>query len=158
MQFWRRRFSKVCIKFSMFKLSFNTWEAQSRNIMNICTKYGFDIFIISGSYGGHRRHMTLFWVTFLLTIRGQKPAIFEAVPTSCVLLIVWQGNKSRLMIVWCWIVIWTERYMDILPCEYWQSEKLPCFICRVTEENYLFMEIQGLHRRDIVHTAVPVSS
>ena len=21
---------------------------------NICTKYGFDIFIISGSYGGHR--------------------------------------------------------------------------------------------------------
>ena len=42
----------------MFKLSFNTWEAQSRNMMNICTKYGFDIFIISGSYGGHRRHMT----------------------------------------------------------------------------------------------------
>ena len=26
--------------------------------MNICTKYGFDILIISGSYGGHRRHMT----------------------------------------------------------------------------------------------------
>ena len=26
--------------------------------MNICTKYGFDIFIISGSYGGHRRHTT----------------------------------------------------------------------------------------------------
>ena len=25
-------------------------------MMNICTKYGFDIFIISGSYGGHRRH------------------------------------------------------------------------------------------------------
>ena len=24
--------------------------------MNICTKYGFDILIISGSYGGHRRH------------------------------------------------------------------------------------------------------
>ena len=23
--------------------------------MNICTKYGFDILIISGSYGGHRR-------------------------------------------------------------------------------------------------------
>ena len=36
----------------------NTYEAQSRNIMNICTKYGFDILIISGSYGGHRRHMT----------------------------------------------------------------------------------------------------
>ena len=27
--------------------------------MNICTKYGFDILIISGSYGGHRRHTTL---------------------------------------------------------------------------------------------------
>ena len=36
----------------------NTYEAQSRNMMNICTKYGFDILIISGSYGGHRRHMT----------------------------------------------------------------------------------------------------
>ena len=34
----------------------NTKEAQSRNMMNICTKYGFDILIISGSYGGHRRH------------------------------------------------------------------------------------------------------
>ena len=29
--------------------------AQSRNLMNICTKYGFDILIISGSYGGHRQ-------------------------------------------------------------------------------------------------------
>ena len=26
-------------------------------MMNICTKYGFDILIISSSYGGHRRHM-----------------------------------------------------------------------------------------------------
>ena len=34
----------------------NTYEAQSRNMMNTCTKYGFDILIISGSYGGHRRH------------------------------------------------------------------------------------------------------
>ena len=32
----------------------NTWEAQSRNMMNICTKYGFDILIIPGNYGGHR--------------------------------------------------------------------------------------------------------
>ena len=36
----------------------NNKEAQSRNIMNICTKYGFDILIISGNYGGHRRHTT----------------------------------------------------------------------------------------------------
>ena len=33
-------------------------EAQSRNMINICTKYGFDSLIISGSYGGHRRHTT----------------------------------------------------------------------------------------------------
>ena len=32
----------------------NTYEAQSRNMINICTKYGFDSVIISGSYGGHR--------------------------------------------------------------------------------------------------------
>ena len=30
-----------------------TYEAQSRNMINICTKYGFDSLIISGSYGGH---------------------------------------------------------------------------------------------------------
>ena len=34
----------------------NTQEAQSRNLTNICTKYGFNSLIISGSYGGHRRH------------------------------------------------------------------------------------------------------
>ena len=36
----------------------NTQEAQSRNMINICTKYGFDSLIISGSYGGHRRRTT----------------------------------------------------------------------------------------------------
>ena len=36
----------------------NTKEAQSRNMMNNCTKYGFNNLIISGSYGGHRRHTT----------------------------------------------------------------------------------------------------
>ena len=30
----------------------------TRNMINICTKYGFDILIISGSYGGHTRHTT----------------------------------------------------------------------------------------------------
>ena len=33
-------------------------NTQSRNMINICTKYGFDSLIISGSYGGHRRHTT----------------------------------------------------------------------------------------------------
>ena len=31
-------------------------ETQAWNMMNICTKYGFDILITSGSYSGHRRH------------------------------------------------------------------------------------------------------
>ena len=33
-------------------------EAQSRKMMNNCTKYGFDILIISSSYGRHGQHMT----------------------------------------------------------------------------------------------------
>ena len=36
----------------------NTYEAQSRSMINICTIYGFDSLIISGSYGGHRQHTT----------------------------------------------------------------------------------------------------
>ena len=36
----------------------NNYEASSTNVINICIKYGFDILIISGSYGGHRRHAT----------------------------------------------------------------------------------------------------
>ena len=36
----------------------NIQEVQSTNMINICTKYGFDILIISGSYGGHRQHTT----------------------------------------------------------------------------------------------------
>ena len=36
----------------------NTYEAQSRNTINICIKYGFDSLIISGKYGGHRRRTT----------------------------------------------------------------------------------------------------
>ena len=36
----------------------NTLEAQSRNMMNICTKYGFDRIIISGSFCVHRQHTT----------------------------------------------------------------------------------------------------
>ena len=46
----------------------NTKEAQSRNMINICTKYGFDSLIISGSYGGHRR-----WTT---------PGVWHKLPTG----------------------------------------------------------------------------
>ena len=31
----------------------NAYEAQSRNMMDNCTTYGFDILIISGSYPTH---------------------------------------------------------------------------------------------------------
>ena len=34
----------------------NTKEAQSRNMVNMCTKYEFHILIISGSYGGEITH------------------------------------------------------------------------------------------------------
>ena len=34
----------------------NTLEEQSRKMINICTKNGFDTLSISGSNGGHRRH------------------------------------------------------------------------------------------------------
>ena len=48
----------------------NTQEAQSRNMMNNCTKYGFNNLIISGIYGGHNetqhtmdvRRRTMPWV------------------------------------------------------------------------------------------------
>ena len=53
----------------------NTLEAQSRNMMNICTKYGFDILIISGSYGGHRRHTTY-------DRRRTTPRVWHKLPTG----------------------------------------------------------------------------
>ena len=43
--------------------------------MNICTKYGFDILIISGSYGGHRRHMTY-------DGRRTMPRVWHKLPTG----------------------------------------------------------------------------
>ena len=36
----------------------NTLEIQSRNMINICTKYRFDSLIISDCYGGQRYDMT----------------------------------------------------------------------------------------------------
>ena len=41
----------------------------------ICTKYGFDIFIISGSYGGHRRHTTY-------DGRQTTPRVWHKLPTG----------------------------------------------------------------------------
>ena len=35
-----------------------TYEAQPRNMINICAKCRFDIVFISGSYSGHRQHTT----------------------------------------------------------------------------------------------------
>ena len=43
--------------------------------MNICTKYGFDILIISGTYGGHRRHTTY-------DGRRTTPRVWHKLPTG----------------------------------------------------------------------------
>ena len=43
--------------------------------MNICTKYGFDILIISGSYGGHRQHTTD-------DRRRTTPRVWQKLPTG----------------------------------------------------------------------------
>ena len=43
--------------------------------MNICTKYGFDSLIISGSYGGHRRHKTD-------DSRRTTPGVWHKLPTG----------------------------------------------------------------------------
>ena len=40
--------------------------------MIICTKYGFDILIISGSYGGHRQHTT----------NETTPGVWHKLPTD----------------------------------------------------------------------------
>ena len=44
-------------------------------MINICTKYGFDILIISGSYGGHRRHTTDGG-------QGTMPGVWHKLPTG----------------------------------------------------------------------------
>ena len=44
-------------------------------MIKICTKYGFDILIISGSYGGHRRHMTY-------DGRRTTPRVWHKLPTG----------------------------------------------------------------------------
>ena len=78
--------------------------------MNICTKYGFDIFIISGSYGGHRRHTTY---------NGQRHGYMYKLPTGelkrTLNMELWTFNtepiqedetSSRIDIRWSdWIVI-----------------------------------------------------
>ena len=60
----------------------NTLEAQSRNMTNICTKYGFDILIISGSYGGHRRHMMDDSRRTIHAGRQTTPRVWHKLPTG----------------------------------------------------------------------------
>ena len=52
-----------------------TQEAQFRNMINICTKYGFDSLIISGSYGGHRRRT-------IHDGRRTTPGVWHKLPTG----------------------------------------------------------------------------
>ena len=54
--------------------------------MNICTKYGFDILIISGSYGGHRRHM-------MYDGCQTTPRVWHKLPTGELKIVSW-GNIS----------------------------------------------------------------
>ena len=50
--------------------------------MNICTKYGFDILIISGSYGGHRRHTTYDGRQTTDDGRRTTPRVWHKLPTG----------------------------------------------------------------------------
>ena len=59
--------------------------------MNICTKYGFDILIISGSYGGHRRHTTY-------SGRRTMPRVWHKLPTG-ELKILSLGVGSNMKII-----------------------------------------------------------
>ena len=60
----------------------NASEAQSRNMINICTKYGFDSSIISGSYGGHRRHTTDDSRRTTNDGRRTTPGVWHKLPTG----------------------------------------------------------------------------
>ena len=51
-------------------------------MINICTKYGFDILIISGSYGGHRRHTTDDGRRTMNDRRWTTPRIWHKLPTG----------------------------------------------------------------------------
>ena len=66
----------------------NIYEAQSRNMMNICTKYGFDILSISGSYGGHRRHTTD-------DGRRTTPGVWHKLPTGELKMKNFDNKKIR---------------------------------------------------------------
>ena len=51
-------------------------------MLKICTKYGFDTLNISGSYGGHRRHMT--YDGLRTTNDGERtmPWVWHKLPTD----------------------------------------------------------------------------
>ena len=51
-------------------------------MLNICTKYGFDILIISGSYGGHRRHTTYDGRRTTDDGRRTTPRVWHKLPTG----------------------------------------------------------------------------
>ena len=51
-------------------------------MINICTKYGFDSLIISGSYGGHRRHTTDDGRRTTDDGRRTTPGVWHKLPTG----------------------------------------------------------------------------
>ena len=60
-------------------------------MINICTKYGFDSLIISGSYGGHRRHTTD-------DVRRTTPGVWHKLPTG-ELIIGFTGIKEMVFAI-----------------------------------------------------------
>ena len=59
--------------------------------MNICTKFGFDILIISGSYGGHRRHTTY-------DGRRTTPRVWHKLPTGELIIILYSNELQEINI------------------------------------------------------------
>ena len=74
-------------------------------MMNIGTKYGFDILIISGSYGGHRPHTTY-------DGRRTTPQVWHKLPTG--------ELKKCLSVFEIPLVIITEALFDSLYISYYK--------------------------------------
>ena len=76
--------------------------------MNNCTKYGFNNLIISGSYGGHRRHTTD-------AGRRTTPWVWHKLPTG-ELKIIFKTNSKRVFYIctclYIYIYISNSNYIN----------------------------------------------
>ena len=71
--------------------------------MNNCTKYGFNNLIISGSYGGHRRHTMDDGRRTTDAGRRTTPWVWHKLPTGELIksnrLIIFWGKDSVLVVI-----------------------------------------------------------